>query len=194
MVGANGEMSRPVLYTYKCLRHETVNLVWGQWLSSDLMWKRLLRMTASMSMKNPETDCHSFFNLGQKCHLCCKALFVIWPYGCLYTVPLTLIKADGRETSNCPVQDCQRVWASLCIISHKATGRCFKCVCVIFIVFFPLPLMLFHSHSYAKAAFCLEELMMTNPHNHLYCEQYAEVQFISPCLKQMFFFSVQWRW
>lgn len=31
------------------------------------------------------------------------------------------------------------------------------------------------SVSYAKAAFCLEELMMTNPHNHLYCEQYAEV-------------------
>lgn len=30
-------------------------------------------------------------------------------------------------------------------------------------------------HSYGKAAFCLEELMMTNPHNHLYCEQYAEV-------------------
>lgn len=29
--------------------------------------------------------------------------------------------------------------------------------------------------SYAKAAFCLEELMMTNPHNHLYCQQYAEV-------------------
>ena len=32
-----------------------------------------------------------------------------------------------------------------------------------------------HFHSYGKAAFCLEELMMTNPHNHLYCEQYAEV-------------------
>ena len=29
--------------------------------------------------------------------------------------------------------------------------------------------------SYGKAAFCLEELMMSNPHNHLYCEQYAEV-------------------
>ncbi|NWR92150.1 EMC2 protein, partial [Furnarius figulus] len=33
--------------------------------------------------------------------------------------------------------------------------------------------------SYAKAAFCLEELMMTNPHNHLYCQQYAEVGFRS---------------
>ncbi|EHB10695.1 Tetratricopeptide repeat protein 35 [Heterocephalus glaber] len=31
-------------------------------------------------------------------------------------------------------------------------------------------------HDYAKAAFCLEELMMTNPHNHLYCQQYAEVK------------------
>ncbi|KAL2084626.1 hypothetical protein ACEWY4_020144 [Coilia grayii] len=38
----------------------------------------------------------------------------------------------------------------------------------------------FHHKSaltYAKAAFCLEELMMTNPHNHLYCEQYAEVKY-----------------
>ncbi|XP_071240545.1 ER membrane protein complex subunit 2 isoform X2 [Salvelinus alpinus] len=31
-----------------------------------------------------------------------------------------------------------------------------------------------NEHDYGKAAFCLEELMMTNPHNHLYCEQYAE--------------------
>ncbi|KAJ7416211.1 ER membrane protein complex subunit 2 [Willisornis vidua] len=31
-----------------------------------------------------------------------------------------------------------------------------------------------NEHDYAKAAFCLEELMMTNPHNHLYCQQYAE--------------------
>lgn len=35
--------------------------------------------------------------------------------------------------------------------------------------------LLCHFHSYGKAAFCLEELMMINPHNHLYCEQYAEV-------------------
>lgn len=34
---------------------------------------------------------------------------------------------------------------------------------------------IFVFRSYAKAAFCLEELMMTNPHNHLYCQQYAEV-------------------
>lgn len=32
--------------------------------------------------------------------------------------------------------------------------------------------------SYAKAAFCLEELMMANPHNHLYCQQYAEVSIL----------------
>ncbi|NXB52288.1 EMC2 protein, partial [Leucopsar rothschildi] len=36
-----------------------------------------------------------------------------------------------------------------------------------------------NEHDYAKAAFCLEELMMTNPHNHLYCQQYAEVGFRS---------------
>uniref|UniRef100_A0A3Q2QI36 ER membrane protein complex subunit 2 n=1 Tax=Fundulus heteroclitus TaxID=8078 RepID=A0A3Q2QI36_FUNHE len=34
-----------------------------------------------------------------------------------------------------------------------------------------------NEHDYGKAAFCLEELMMTNPHNHLYCEQYAEVKY-----------------
>ena len=43
--------------------------------------------------------------------------------------------------------------------------------------FFPPPCCL---HSYGKAAFCLEELMMTNPHNHLYCEQYAEVGYPPP--------------
>ncbi|XP_053571261.1 ER membrane protein complex subunit 2 isoform X2 [Bombina bombina] len=31
-----------------------------------------------------------------------------------------------------------------------------------------------NEHDYAKAAFCLEELIMTNPHNHLYCQQFAE--------------------
>lgn len=38
-----------------------------------------------------------------------------------------------------------------------------------------LTVSLIFLYSYGKAAFCLEELMMTNPHNHLYCEQYAEV-------------------
>lgn len=44
--------------------------------------------------------------------------------------------------------------------------------------FFFLVCLFLCSFSYAKAAFCLEELMMTNPHNHLYCEQYAEVPVI----------------
>uniref|UniRef100_A0A8C1GNI0 ER membrane protein complex subunit 2 n=1 Tax=Cyprinus carpio TaxID=7962 RepID=A0A8C1GNI0_CYPCA len=43
----------------------------------------------------------------------------------------------------------------------------------------------FHSHSYAKAAFCLEELMMTNPHNHLYCEQYGEVKYTQGGLENL---------
>ncbi|XP_069777087.1 ER membrane protein complex subunit 2 isoform X2 [Narcine bancroftii] len=34
-----------------------------------------------------------------------------------------------------------------------------------------------NEHDYGKAAFCLEELMMTNPHNHLYCQLYAEVKY-----------------
>uniref|UniRef100_A0A8C2C0Q9 ER membrane protein complex subunit 2 n=1 Tax=Cyprinus carpio TaxID=7962 RepID=A0A8C2C0Q9_CYPCA len=38
---------------------------------------------------------------------------------------------------------------------------------------------------YAKAAFCLEELMMTNPHNHLYCEQYAEVKYTQGGLENL---------
>uniref|UniRef100_A0A8C7XF45 ER membrane protein complex subunit 2 n=1 Tax=Oryzias sinensis TaxID=183150 RepID=A0A8C7XF45_9TELE len=46
-------------------------------------------------------------------------------------------------------------------------------------------LTLCHFHSYGKAAFCLEELMMTNPHNHLYCEQYAEVKYTQGGLENM---------
>lgn len=30
---------------------------------------------------------------------------------------------------------------------------------------------------YVRAAFCLEELILTSPHNHLYHEKYAEVQY-----------------
>uniref|UniRef100_A0A672LMA1 ER membrane protein complex subunit 2 n=1 Tax=Sinocyclocheilus grahami TaxID=75366 RepID=A0A672LMA1_SINGR len=42
-----------------------------------------------------------------------------------------------------------------------------------------------NEHDYAKAAFCLEELMMTNPHNHLYCEQYAEVKYTQGGLENL---------
>ncbi|KAM7317030.1 hypothetical protein ACRRTK_023332 [Alexandromys fortis] len=38
---------------------------------------------------------------------------------------------------------------------------------------------------YAKAAFCLEELMMSNPHNHLYCQQYAEVKYTQGGLENL---------
>lgn len=30
-------------------------------------------------------------------------------------------------------------------------------------------------HDYNNAAFCLEELIMSNPHNHLFHQKYAEV-------------------
>lgn len=30
---------------------------------------------------------------------------------------------------------------------------------------------------YSKAAFCMEELILSNPHNHLYHERYAEIQY-----------------
>ena len=29
---------------------------------------------------------------------------------------------------------------------------------------------------YSKAAFCMEELILSNPHNHLYMQKYAEVR------------------
>uniref|UniRef100_A0A8D1EYV0 ER membrane protein complex subunit 2 n=2 Tax=Sus scrofa TaxID=9823 RepID=A0A8D1EYV0_PIG len=35
------------------------------------------------------------------------------------------------------------------------------------------------------SAFCLEELMMTNPHNHLYCQQYAEVKYTQGGLENL---------
>ncbi|KAM5281832.1 ER membrane protein complex subunit 2 isoform 1-T1 [Ctenodactylus gundi] len=42
-----------------------------------------------------------------------------------------------------------------------------------------------NEHDYAKAAFCLEELMMTNPHSHLYCQQYAEVKYTQGGLENL---------
>uniref|UniRef100_A0A674DJT9 ER membrane protein complex subunit 2 n=1 Tax=Salmo trutta TaxID=8032 RepID=A0A674DJT9_SALTR len=42
-----------------------------------------------------------------------------------------------------------------------------------------------NEHDYGKAAFCLEELMMINPHNHLYCEQYAEVKYTQGGLENL---------
>uniref|UniRef100_A0A8C9VYT4 ER membrane protein complex subunit 2 n=1 Tax=Scleropages formosus TaxID=113540 RepID=A0A8C9VYT4_SCLFO len=49
----------------------------------------------------------------------------------------------------------------------------------------PCRVLASNPHSYAKAAFCLEELMMTNPHNHLYCEQYAEVKYTQGGLENL---------
>uniref|UniRef100_A0A4W3IM16 ER membrane protein complex subunit 2 n=1 Tax=Callorhinchus milii TaxID=7868 RepID=A0A4W3IM16_CALMI len=42
-----------------------------------------------------------------------------------------------------------------------------------------------NEHDYGKAAFCLEELMMTNPHNHLYCQNYAEVKYTQGGLENL---------
>ena len=36
---------------------------------------------------------------------------------------------------------------------------------------------------YEKAAFCLEELIMSNPHNHLFHQRYAEVSVNFLCLR-----------
>ncbi|RWS27989.1 ER membrane protein complex subunit 2-like protein, partial [Leptotrombidium deliense] len=38
---------------------------------------------------------------------------------------------------------------------------------------------------YAKAAFCMEELILTNPHNHLYHQRYAEIQYTINTLESM---------
>merc|ERR1719300_270345 len=32
-------------------------------------------------------------------------------------------------------------------------------------------------HDYSNAAFCLEELLMSNPHNHLYHQKYADIKY-----------------
>ena len=34
---------------------------------------------------------------------------------------------------------------------------------------------------YEKAAFCMEELLMSNPHNHLFHQRYAEVRHLNGC-------------
>uniref|UniRef100_A0A8C4QJB3 ER membrane protein complex subunit 2 n=1 Tax=Eptatretus burgeri TaxID=7764 RepID=A0A8C4QJB3_EPTBU len=38
---------------------------------------------------------------------------------------------------------------------------------------------------YSKAAFCLEEVMMAYPYNHLYCQKYAEVKYTQGGLDNM---------
>uniref|UniRef100_A0A8C5MN32 ER membrane protein complex subunit 2 n=1 Tax=Leptobrachium leishanense TaxID=445787 RepID=A0A8C5MN32_9ANUR len=38
---------------------------------------------------------------------------------------------------------------------------------------------------YAKAAFCLEELILTNPHNHFYYQQFAEVKYTQGGLENL---------
>ncbi|XP_075070063.1 ER membrane protein complex subunit 2 isoform X1 [Mixophyes fleayi] len=38
---------------------------------------------------------------------------------------------------------------------------------------------------YAKAAFCLEELLLTNPHNHFYYQQFAEVKYTQGGLENL---------
>lgn len=34
-----------------------------------------------------------------------------------------------------------------------------------------------HQQDYSKAAFCMEELILSHPHNHLYHQRFAEIQF-----------------
>uniref|UniRef100_A0A4W4GCB9 ER membrane protein complex subunit 2 n=1 Tax=Electrophorus electricus TaxID=8005 RepID=A0A4W4GCB9_ELEEL len=58
-----------------------------------------------------------------------------------------------------------------------------QCVCAVCLFIYSV--LFLCSFSYAKAAFCLEELMMTNPHNHLYCEQYAEVKYTQGGMENM---------
>ncbi|THD18970.1 ER membrane protein complex subunit [Fasciola hepatica] len=37
---------------------------------------------------------------------------------------------------------------------------------------------------YKHAAFCMEEMLLSNPHNHLYCQRYAEVSTVSVVVEQ----------
>lgn len=110
-------------------------LMWGQRLSSDLMWKRLLRMTSGQPRDvNEEPRDRLFLIFESKAEM---PPLLQTSLHHLTIFPLTLIKADERKTSNCPVPDCHRVWASLCVISLKATGRFFY-MCVLH-CFFSLP-------------------------------------------------------
>jgi len=40
-------------------------------------------------------------------------------------------------------------------------------------------------HDYTKAAFCLEELIMSNPHSHLYHQKYAEIKYTQGGVENM---------
>ncbi|GAA6064928.1 ER membrane protein complex subunit 2 [Tachysurus ichikawai] len=80
--------------------------------------------------------------------------FTIWMF--THTFPSVLIKADKRKT----------LGRAIFLLSASLNPPLLQ-----------QPLGYSSIQHYAKAAFCLEELMMTNPHNHLYCEQYAEVKY-----------------
>ena len=38
---------------------------------------------------------------------------------------------------------------------------------------------------YTKAAFCLEELILISPHNHVYHQRYADVSCLNHCILQL---------
>ncbi len=40
-------------------------------------------------------------------------------------------------------------------------------------------------HDYNKASFCMEELILSNPHNHLFHQRYAEVRQCSHALLRL---------
>ena len=39
---------------------------------------------------------------------------------------------------------------------------------------------------YAKAAFCMEELILTNPHNAIYYTRYAEIRYTQVSVRRTF--------
>lgn len=88
-------------------------LVWGQRLSGDLMWERRLRMTLGQSRNGSEEPRdrlvdqihlkrgHGESRAGSPPLLQSFFHLTIWVF--IHRFPLTLIKADERETSDCHV-------------------------------------------------------------------------------------------
>ncbi|KAJ6223598.1 hypothetical protein RDWZM_002143 [Blomia tropicalis] len=70
------------------------------------------------------------------------------------------------------------------LIASKHFGEAIKALCEYLKKFLndheawiQLANLYIREQEYSKAAFCLEELILTSPHNHLYHERYAEIQY-----------------
>uniref|UniRef100_A0A8C6WIH3 ER membrane protein complex subunit 2 n=1 Tax=Neogobius melanostomus TaxID=47308 RepID=A0A8C6WIH3_9GOBI len=92
---------------------------------------------------------------------------------------ISILKAQGKSAE--AIRELNEYLEHLC---HYCCWKC-QFILALFLETLCANILLYNFHSYGKAAFCLEELMMTNPHNHLYCEQYAEVKYTQGGLENL---------